>query len=156
MYSGFLNPGEESGVPIIAQMLKECLQEQTIVIDSPPGSSCTVMESMASADYCVLVAESTSFGIHNFLAVQELVTLFQKPHGVIVNKILGQDHLVRDYCRDRGIKILGSIPFDKKLGRALSQGTLVVRENDHYHRVFTEYLETITREVALHEAIACP
>ncbi len=152
--SGFLNPGEESGVPIIAQMIKECLKGQTIVIDSPPGSSCNVMESVATADYCLLVAESTAFGIHNLTTVSELVTLFQKPHGVIINKTMGQDHLVEAYCQERDIHIIGSIPFDKEVGKALSKGTLVVRDNTHYRRVFQEYLETITREVALHETVA--
>lgn len=42
--SGVMNTGEESGVPIIRELLKE-LPCKTNVIDCPPGSACTVMES---------------------------------------------------------------------------------------------------------------
>ena len=59
------------------------------VIDCPPGSGCAVMEAVSDADYCLLVAEPTAFGFHNFKMVHRLVTLLDKPFGVIVNKADG-------------------------------------------------------------------
>ena len=35
------------------------------------------MESVAQADYCVLVTEPTAFGLHTLRMVQELVTLLE-------------------------------------------------------------------------------
>lgn len=61
--TGVLNPGEATGVPVIRQALKK--GEGLTVIDCPPGSACSVMESVMEADYCVLVAEPTAFGFHN-------------------------------------------------------------------------------------------
>lgn len=46
------------------------------------------MESIKDADYCVLVAEPTLFGVHNLNMVYELVNLFNKPFGVVLNKCL--------------------------------------------------------------------
>lgn len=74
--TGILNPGEATGVPIIREALK--LAEGMTIIDCPPGSACSVMESVMDADYCLLVAEPTAFGFHNFRMVHELVTLLKK------------------------------------------------------------------------------
>lgn len=74
--TGILNPGEATGVPIIREALK--LAEGMTIIDCPPGSACSVMESVMDADYCLLVAEPTAFGFHNFRMVHELVTLLEK------------------------------------------------------------------------------
>lgn len=52
--------------------------EGMTIIDCPPGSACSVMESVMDADYCLLVAEPTAFGFHNFRMVHELVTLLEK------------------------------------------------------------------------------
>ncbi|NLJ80921.1 MAG: 4Fe-4S binding protein, partial [Firmicutes bacterium] len=154
VYSGFLNPGEESGVPIIEELLRKPIHGETVLIDSPPGSSCSVMESIIQADYCLLVAESTSFGVHNLEVARKLVQVFNKPYGVIVNKSFPGDHLIGDYCRQQGIKFIGSIPFDQKLAQELSRGRLVARENKHFRRIFQEYLTIIAQEVSLSETAA--
>src|SRR5690554_3269134 len=54
---GCLNTGEVSGVPIIKEIIQRLPDKQTVVVDCPPGSGCTVMETIRDSDYCVLVAE---------------------------------------------------------------------------------------------------
>jgi len=46
-----------------------------IFIDCPPGSSCTVMESIRDADFCILVAGPTVFGVHNLGMVYVILNL---------------------------------------------------------------------------------
>ena len=72
--TGMLNTGEATGIPIIKKLLEENseVNKQTF-IDCPPGSACIVMESIKDADYCVLVAEPTLFGVHNLNIVLVLV-----------------------------------------------------------------------------------
>lgn len=67
VHTGCLNTGEASGIPIIKELLKKNAAETTlpVFIDCPPGSACSVMESIKDADYCILVAEPTVFGVHN-------------------------------------------------------------------------------------------
>ena len=48
--TGVLNTGEASGVGVIKAALKH--SEGFTVIDCPPGSACSVMESIEDADYC--------------------------------------------------------------------------------------------------------
>ena len=78
--TGILNVGEGSGVPVIKAAMETGigLGEPFTVIDCPPGSACSVMECVDVCDACLLVAEPTAFGFHNFKMVYELATLLQK------------------------------------------------------------------------------
>ena len=146
--TGILKMGEASGVPIITEILKEQFkEEETIIIDSPPGSACIVMETIQDVDYCVLVAEPTLFGVHNLDMVYELVKLFNKPHGVVLNKCIDGVNPAEEYCIEKDIKILGKIPFDNELGMLNSKGLIASRENEEYNKLFSKILKEITKEV---------
>ena len=144
--SGTLNIGESSGVPIIEELLRY-KQENITFIDAPPGSSCLVNASISDADFCVLVAEPTVFGRHNLEMVHELVQLLNKPYGVVLNKTLDGPNPSEQYCLEHHIPILGSIPFDKKLGTINSQGKIAAREDARYHALFSALLTTIRKEI---------
>lgn len=146
--SGILNIGEVSGVPIISELLKEEVEDsRTHIIDCPPGSSCTVMESIEDVDYCILVAEPTTFGVHNLNMVYDLVKLFDKPHGVVLNKCLDGENPAEELCIEKYIKILGKIPFDSELGRLNSNGLIVAREGEKYRKLFSNLLKRVVEEV---------
>lgn len=147
--SGFLNPGEASGMPIIKALLerKNGGAGEFIFVDCPPGSSCMVSESVKDADYCVLVAEPTLFGAHNLKMVHELVQLHEKPCGAVLNKCLPGDDPSLDYCRAEGIPILAQIPFDEELGLLNSNASIAVLESERYRLLFRELLLEIETEV---------
>ena len=147
--SGFMDTGEASGVPIIKALLgmKSSKSDNNVFIDCPPGSSCMVSESIKDADYCVLVAEPTLFGAHNLKMVYELVQLYNKPCGAVLNKCLDGDDPSLDYCRAQGIPILAQIPFDEELGFLNSNGKIAVRESERYLMMFQELLQGIEMEV---------
>ena len=149
VYTGILNPGEASGVPIIKRLLEMSAAESAddTFIDCPPGSACIVMESIKDADYCVLVAEPTLFGVHNLNMVYDLVKVFGKRHGVVLNKCLDEENPAEKFCLEKGIKILAHIPFDPELGRLNSDAMIAVRQEEKYHQVFADILQTITGEV---------
>ena len=104
------------------------------------------MESIKDSDFCVLVAEPTVFGVHNLNMVYELVKLFHKPFGVVLNKCLDDDDPAEDFCKEKGIAVLGSIPFDAELGALNSNANIAVRENEKYHSLFTELLLNVKKE----------
>ncbi len=157
VHTGCLNTGEASGIPIIKELLKKSASETELpgFIDCPPGRACSVMESIKDADYCVLVAEPTVFGVHNLKMVCDLVEVFHKPHGVVLNKCLEEENPAEVFCKEHHVTILGRIPFDSKLGSLSSNARIAVRENGHYRELFTELLHTIIEE-ASHEAVAHP
>ena len=149
VYTGFLNTGEETGVPIIKKLLETSgtKDEGLRIIDCPPGSNCVVMESIKDADYCILVAEPTVFGAHNLSMVYELVSLFNKPHGVVLNKCLEGENPSETFCTENRISVLGRIPFDAELGRLNSDGKIVSDEIPKYKELFSSLLKKVTEEV---------
>ena len=147
IFTGILNTGEASGVPIIKQLLLEDKPKSDIeIIDCPPGSACIVMESIKDADFCVLVAEPTLFGTHNLNMVFELVKLFNKPFAVVLNKCIEGRNPSEQFCLDNNIKILCKIPFDNELGTINSNAKIAVRENEKYNALFSSLLTKITKE----------
>lgn len=154
--TGILNTGEISGVPIISKLLDDNkgISNIPIFIDCPPGSACVVMDSIKDADYCILVAEPTLFGVHNLNMVYELVKIFKKPFGVVLNKCLEGENPAEKFCLERNIKILGRIPFDNELGMLNSNAKIVVRESKKHRKMFSDLLEMVVREVRHSEAVA--
>ncbi|NLP30057.1 MAG: 4Fe-4S binding protein [Clostridiales bacterium] len=153
VYTGILNIGEASGIPIIDNLLdkNKSLSDQLVVIDCPPGSACSVMESIQDADYCILVAEPTLFGVHNLNMVYELVQLFNKPFGVVLNKCLEGENPAEEFCKEKVITILARIPFDNELGTLTSNAEIAVRKSNRFRDMFFSLLDTVKKE-AQHEA----
>jgi MinD superfamily P-loop ATPase len=145
--TGILNIGEASGVPIIEKLINKEIKEDFTVIDCPPGSSCVVMESIKDADYCILVAEPTVFGAHNLSMVYELVTLFGKKCGVVLNKCLEGENPSEKFCLQKGLNILEKIPFSSQLGTLNSTGKIAAREDQAYRQLFINLLDKVTKEV---------
>jgi len=152
--TGMLNTGESSGIPIIKRLLETMPDNHEFTfIDCPPGSACIVMESIREADYCVLVAEPTLFGVHNLNMVYELVRLFDKPRGVVLNKCLERENPAEKFCLGKGIRILGKIPYDDELGTLNSNALISVREKDDFRKMFSNLLETVAKEARRETAI---
>lgn len=146
--TGILNPGEATGVPIIEKLIADSTDHKDLtVIDCPPGSACVVMESIKEADYCVLVAEPSLFGVHNLAMVYELVKLFGKACGVIINKSFEEKDIAEEFCQQHKIKILTKIPFDSQLGTINSNALIAAKENYAYRETFIHLLEVIKKEV---------
>ena len=87
--------------------------------------------------------------------VYELVRLFKKPFGVVLNKYMEGDNPSETFCNEKNIKVLGNIPFDSKLGMINSKALIVVNEDSKYRDVFSNILANIIKEVE-HEKIINP
>jgi len=142
--TGYMNIGEESGVSIIKELVKKMPDEGTVVIDCAGGNGCLVMESLRESDFCVLVAEPTIFGVHNLNLVWELVKIFNKPFGVVLNKCLEEENPAEQFCNDHQINILTKIPLEEDLGRINSQGLIAVKEKESYHKLFEKLLSALS------------
>jgi len=58
-------------------------------------------------------------------------------------------------CLEKGMKILGRIPFDKELGILNSNALISVRESAKYRQMFMELLQNLKEEVQ-HETVVNP
>ena len=142
--TGILNFGEASGVPVIHKALEMSRKDDRLtIIDCPPGSACPVMESVEDADFCLLVVEPTAFGFHNFCMVYELVTLMNKPCGIVINKMDTEYGPLEDFCREHQIPIFMRIPFTEKTAQICSSGKIASEEDEETAKMFRSLLEKI-------------
>ncbi len=139
--TGVLNPGEASGTPLIREAVKRA--RGLSILDCPPGSACPVMESAMDADYCLLVAEPTAFGLHNFKMVYELASLLGKKCGVLINKQDAPYEPLESFCREAGLPILERIPFDREAAECIAAGEIAAERLPRYRELFTRLLEKI-------------
>lgn len=144
VFTGILNQGEATGVPVIRRLLKEAPKTGTVIIDCPPGSSCTVMESIRDADFCLLVAEPTLFGLANLKLVVQLVKTFHIPCGILINKENGETGIIESLAEEYNIPVFAKIPYDKALARKNASGELAVK-SEKYGLLFRHLYEEIIR-----------
>lgn len=144
--TGELNIGEASGIPV-EQRAKEIGfgAGETVIIDCPPGSACSVMEAVTEADFCILVAEPTAFGLHNLEMVCELVRLLGRPCGVIINKYESAYAPLEQFCIAHGLPVLCRIPYSSETARRTAAGEIGVE----YDEELRTMLQGVLREVGL-------
>ncbi len=158
IYTGILNIGEPSGVPIIENLMDKIdthRDNDLAIIDCPPGNACTVMETVKAADYCIIVAEPSIFGVHNLDMALQLVNIFNKPVGIVLNKCLPEANPAEEYCITNNIRILAKIPFDKELGRLNADGYMISDIDNMYKDMFKGLLDELLKGDN-HEAVINP
>ncbi len=140
---GQLNVGEAMAPPVIRAVKKHMDRARTVVIDSPPGTSCPVIESIKTSDFCVLVTEPTPFGLNDLILAVDVVRTLGIPFGVVVNRSDLGDDKTDLYCLDQKIPILMRIPFERKIAEAYSKGEAVVETLPGYKEQFQRLFEKI-------------
>ncbi|MGD8781196.1 MAG: ATP-binding protein [Ignavibacteria bacterium] len=144
---GLLNVGEASAVPLIKE-LKEKINENKInIIDSPPGTSCSMVEAVKDSDFCLLVSESTPFGFNDLkLAIDVLYTI-NIPFGVVINKYDANFTEMENYLNEKEIEILLKIPFDRKIAELYSKGIIPVNNNPELKNSFMQLFNRIEKKL---------
>lgn len=144
--TGELNIGEASGIPVEQRAMELGFSAgETIIIDCPPGSACSVMEAVNEADYCILVAEPTAFGLHNLEMVYELVRLLGKRCGIIINKYEAPYESLEAFGKEREVPVLCRIPYSAETARRSAAGEVAVE----YDEDLRTMLRGVLREVSL-------
>lgn len=147
-----LDIGQPSAVPLISEALdkleKSSVDNSIIILDSPPGTSCPMMEVTKDADYVIMVTEPTPFGLHDLQIAVETVKKLKRKTGVVINKSgSGNDKLIEDYCNKESLEILGKIPQSQKIAEAYSAGKLVYDLDDDIHAAWKRLIETIKHQI---------
>jgi MinD superfamily P-loop ATPase len=120
---GLLEIGKPMPVPIIKAVKQQINQSKNVIIDSPPGTSCSFVETMRGSDFVVLVTEPTPFGLHDLQIAVEVLKKIGIPFGVVINRAGIGDKKVYTYCEQEHIPILLEIPYDRKIAELYSKGT---------------------------------
>jgi MinD superfamily P-loop ATPase len=130
-----LLPGmENSGklVTLVRQMAQKLAEETgrgLVLIDGPPGIGCPVIASLSNVDAGLVVVEPSLSGIHDLKRALELLDHFKIRPLVCVNKHdinLDNTKEIGDFCEDSGIDLVGRVPFDEDVTKAMVTGLTVV------------------------------
>jgi MinD superfamily P-loop ATPase len=144
-----LDVGEEQAVPLIGQTLDyidEHFDENIIKLyDSPPGTSCPMIEAVKDADFIILITEPTPFGFHDLKLAVEVVRQLGKKFGVVINRDGLGNKEVEEFCQMENIPLLAKIPNHRKIAELYSSGKLlynsmpdVKRELEKIHQYIKE------------------
>lgn len=144
---GRLNVGEIMSPPLIRQAKKYIDPTRTVIIDSPPGTSCPVIAAVRESDFCILVTEPTPFGLNDLILAVEVLKKLKIPLGVVVNRSDIGDDKVDNYCQDNNIPILLRIPFDREIALLYSRGIPMVREKKECKEKFRGMFDKIRKEL---------
>ena len=111
---------------MVIRSLKQAIpeQENMVILDAPPGTSCPVVETIADADYIVLVTEPTPFGLHDLKLMISLVREMGKAFGVVVNKANLGNRELYDYLEKEYVEILSEIPFSRSYAAQYAKADL--------------------------------
>jgi len=143
---GVLNIGEAMSTPLIRQVKAATPEADLVIIDSPPGTSCPVIESVRGADLVLLVTEPTPFGLHDLKLAVEMVRALKRPLGVVINRTRFGSNEIHEYCCRQGIEILVEIPDDRRIAEAYSRGVLACEVVAEFHAAMRELLARIQGE----------
>lgn len=119
-----LDVGEARATPLIRGLLA-CVEDAGIVlIDAPPGTSCSVMEITSNVDLVVMVTEPTPFGLHDLELAVDMTRALGKPVIAVINRSdLGHDG-TQQYLHSQHIEVAAEIPFRQGLAEAYADGQL--------------------------------
>jgi len=119
---GILEVGEPMASPIIEKLKAQLPPGGNVILDAPPGTGCPVIAALKGAQFALLVAEPTPFGLHDLQAAVEVARALGIPAGVVINRDgIGTDAVER-YCAREGIPVLLSIPMDRRIAAAYARG----------------------------------
>lgn len=140
---GLLNVGEAMSPPVIRGVKRLAPKSDLLIIDSPPGTSCPVIESVRGSDYVLLVTEPTPFGLNDLKLAVEMLRALGLPFGVVINRADSGDSRTVQYCNGLGIEILAEIPDDRRVAEAYSRGISAFDSIPEYRGIFKNLLRKI-------------
>lgn len=125
---------ENSGklVTLVRKEAAKIAQEKKyplVLIDGPPGIGCPVIASLGGVDAALVVTEPSLSGIHDMHRILNLCRHFNIPAWVCINKAdINHDNTqkIRDFCGEQGISVIGEIPFDPVVTKAMIKGQTVI------------------------------
>jgi len=123
---GRLKPAEPSAVRIVVEEMAQLHPSPPAIVDAAPGTACAVQDTIARADFCLLVTEPTPFGLHDLTMAMDLAQEVGTPAAVVINRSGARDAIIEEPCRQRGVEVVLRVPFRREIAEAYSRGECLV------------------------------
>ncbi len=131
---GLLNIGELMSPAVIDGVKKAAGEQDILIIDSPPGTSCPVIAAVKDAEFVLLVTEPTPFGLNDLELAVGMVRELNIPFAVAINRSDVGNEDVKKYCKREEIEIILEIPDDRRIAEAYSRGEMVIHALPEYKK----------------------
>ncbi|HPB82194.1 MAG TPA: P-loop NTPase [Spirochaetota bacterium] len=138
-----LKTGEGGMSPRLIKNVKRYIGEGINILDSPPGTSCPVVETVRDSDICVLVTDPTPFGLNDLKLSVDMCRATGIEPVVLVNRAEKKYSPLDDYCKEEKLEIIGEIPDDRAIAECYSIGDMAVDKLPHYEEAFRTIAEKI-------------
>lgn len=130
-----LDPGAENSGKLVTKVREEARRVAAasgcdlILVDGPPGIGCPATAALSGSDLVLLVTEPSLSALHDLDRIADLVARFAIPAVVFINRHDLSPALtsrIECYCTDRGLPLVGKIPFDPAMDDAQRAGRSLV------------------------------
>jgi MinD superfamily P-loop ATPase len=104
-----------------------------LLVDGPPGIGCPVIAAVSGADLALLVTEPSVAGAHDLHRIVGVTRHFGVPSLACINKwdlSPAQAGEIAAWCEGQGVPVVGRIPFDQVVTRAMVEGQPVTAYGD--------------------------
>jgi MinD superfamily P-loop ATPase len=134
-----LNIAEEASgklVTVVRELARKVAEQEgrdLILIDGAPGIGCPVIASLTGVDLALIVTEPTMSGLHDLERILDVTRHFGIGSIVCINKYdinEKNSERITAFCRERGVEIVGYIPYDPVVTEAMVAGLPVVEFSD--------------------------
>lgn len=123
----------------LIEQIKEKAKNSLTILDSPPGTSCAVVNTIQDADVVILIADPTRFGMHDLKLSVHLCKSMNIEPLVLVNRAgIGNIEALRNWCAMENIPILAEIPDDRQIAELYSKGLLPTDYLDYLRQLFVQ------------------
>lgn len=123
----------------LIEQIKEHADHTLTILDSPPGTSCSVVNTVRDADIVVLVADPTRFGMHDLKLSVHMCRLMNIQPLVLINRAgIGNVEELRSWCAEQKLAILAEIPDDRAIAELYSKGLLATEHLDYLRQLFIQ------------------
>jgi MinD superfamily P-loop ATPase len=130
-----LDVGAENSGKLVSEVIRKGhikanqMDKELIIVDGSPGIGCPVVAALTNATLVIIVVEPTSTAIHDMKRVVDLARFINLDPAVIINKSTineNQRLIIRNYCVEAQVPILGELPYDMEFYKAMVNGKTVL------------------------------
>ena len=139
LFHAALRPAQENSGKLVTMVKQQArllaLDEdyELVIVDGPPGIGCPVISAASGADLALIVTEPTAAGAHDMERALKTIDHFGVRALVCINKAdlhPERTAAIETYCWERGVEVVGQIPFDTAVTEAMVKGVPVTEYED--------------------------
>jgi len=143
VYYALLETAEGGMSPRLVKKVKEYSGKGINILDSSPGTSCPVVETVKDVDLCILVTDPTPFGINDLKLSVDMAREIGIEPVIIVNRAEYRDDALKEYCLEEQLDIIGEIPDERRIAESYSRGELAVEKFPELKKIFKNLADKI-------------